>query len=133
MTYGDGISDVDVSALVKFHQANERKATVTAIQPPGRFGALKIVDNSVENFLEKPDGDGSWINGGFFILEPSVIDTIDHDLTIWEREPLESLAKDSQLAAFRHTGFWRPMDTLRDKIVLNELWDAGEDHGKPDD
>lgn len=126
MTYGDGISDVDVSALVKFHQANERKATVTAIQPPGRFGALKIVDNNVESFLEKPDGDGSWINGGFFILEPSVIDTIDHDLTIWEREPLESLAKDSQLAAFRHTGFWRPMDTLRDKIVLNELWDAGE-------
>lgn len=126
MTYGDGISDVDVSALVKFHQANERKATVTAIQPPGKFGALKIVDNNVESFLEKPDGDGGWINGGFFILEPSVIDIIDHDLTIWEREPLESLAKDSQLAAFRHTGFWRPMDTLRDKIVLNELWDAGE-------
>ena len=80
----------------------------------------------MESFLEKPDGDGGWINGGFFILEPSVIDIIDHDLTIWEREPLESLAKDSQLAAFRHTGFWRPMDTLRDKIVLNELWDAGE-------
>ena len=126
MTYGDGVSDVDIKALIEFHQSSGRKATVTAIQPPGRFGALKIVDDSVESFLEKPDGDGSWINGGFFILEPSAIETIEDDLTIWEREPLESLAKNAELAAYRHTGFWRPMDTLRDKIVLNELWDSGD-------
>ena len=126
MTYGDGISDVDIKALIEFHQSSGRKATVTAIQPPGRFGALKIVDNNVESFLEKPDGDGSWINGGFFILEPLAIETIKDDLTIWEREPLESLAKNAELAAYRHTGFWRPMDTLRDKIVLNELWDSGD-------
>ena len=126
MTYGDGISDVDIKALIEFHQSSGRKATVTAIQPPGRFGSLKIVDDSVESFLEKPDGDGSWINGGFFILEPSAIKTIEDDLTIWEREPLESLAKNAELAAYRHTGFWRPMDTLRDKIVLNELWDSGD-------
>lgn len=126
MTYGDGISDVDIKALIEFHQSSGRKATVTAIQPPGRFGALKIVDDRVESFLEKPDGDGGWINGGFFILEPSAIEIIEDDLTIWEREPLESLAKNAELAAYRHTGFWRPMDTLRDKIVLNELWDSGD-------
>ena len=126
MTYGDGVSDVDIKALIEFHQSSGRKATVTATQPPGRFGALKIVDDSVESFLEKPDGDGGWINGGFFVLEPSAIEIIGDDLTIWEREPLESLAKNAELAAYRHTGFWRPMDTLRDKIVLNELWDSGD-------
>lgn len=126
MTYGDGISDVDIGALIDFHKAKKYKATVTAIQPPGRFGALKIVDDGVESFMEKPDGDGSWINGGFFILEPSAIETIEEDSTIWEREPLETLARDGELVAYRHTGFWRPMDTLRDKIVLNELWESGE-------
>jgi len=126
VTYGDGVSDVNVGALIDHHKKQKRKATVTAIQPPGRFGALKIADNLVESFLEKPDGDGSWINGGFFILEPSAIETIEDDETIWEREPLETLARDGQLSAYKHTGFWRPMDTLRDKIVLNELWDTGD-------
>ena len=126
MTYGDGIADIDIKALIEFHRARQRKATLTAIKPPGRFGALKIVNDNVESFLEKPDGDGSWINGGFFILEPSAIETIEDDLTIWEREPLESLVKNAELAAYKHVGFWRPMDTLRDKIVLNELWDSGD-------
>jgi len=126
MTYGDGVSDVDIKALISFHQNHGRKATVTAVQPPGRFGALKIEGSMVQNFLEKPAGDSSWINGGFFILEPETIDLISGDDTVWEDFPLRSLAKNSELGAYKHEGFWRPMDTLRDKNVLEDLWGKNE-------
>jgi glucose-1-phosphate cytidylyltransferase len=125
-TYGDGLSDVDVTRLVKFHKQQKRMATVTAVQPPGRFGALDIQDKRITRFEEKPQGDGSWINGGFFVLEREAVEYIDGDPTIWEREPLESLARDGQLSAYTHKGFWQPMDTLRDKIKLEEMWQSGK-------
>jgi glucose-1-phosphate cytidylyltransferase len=125
-TYGDGLSDIDVQAELAFHRAQGTLATVCAVQPPGRFGALDLVGNRITRFSEKPLGDGSWINGGFFVLEPAVLSYIAGDDTIWEREPLESLAHDHQLSAYTHDGFWQPMDTLRDKIKLEELWQTGK-------
>ena len=123
MTYGDGLSDVNIQELVEFHKSHNRLATLTAVQPPGRFGALNISsDNIIQSFHEKPTGDGAFINGGFFVLEPGVIDFIKDDRTIWEREPLEKLAREENLRSFKHSGFWQPMDTLRDKIELEELW-----------
>ncbi len=124
MTYGDGVGSIDITGLVKFHKSNAKFATMTTVQPPGRFGSLQIKDQSVTSFLEKPIGDGSWINGGFFVLEPEVIDLIDADSTVWERQPLETLASQGQLNAFIHNGFWQPMDTLRDKHILEDLWQA---------
>ena len=122
-TYGDGLSNVNVRNLIDLHKSSGRLATVTALQPPGRYGALKFGnDGSVCGFQEKPQGDGGWINGGYFVLEPEVIDRIDNDLTIWENEPLKSLALDNQLTAYRHDGFWQPMDTLRDKQQLEKMW-----------
>jgi len=126
-TYGDGVSDIDISELVRFHQSHQPLATMTAVQPPGRFGAFSLEDGqtTVRQFREKPKAEGAWINGGFFVLEPGVMDYIEGDSTVWEREPLERLARDSKLAAFRHPGFWQPMDTLRDKNVLESLWQSG--------
>ena len=128
LTYGDGVSDVNIGDLVAFHKKQNTMGTLTAVQPPGRFGAfsLKKDDPKVDSFKEKPQGDGAWINGGFFVLEPGVMDYIGGDATVWEREPMESLAKDKSLAAFRHYGFWHPMDTLRDKNVLEEMWISGK-------
>ena len=126
LTYGDGLADVDIRRLVAFHEAEGRDATVTAVRPPGRFGALSLDNDRVAGFIEKPLGDGSWINGGFFVLSADVIDRIGGDDTVWEQEPLESLARDGQLSAFRHEGFWQPMDTLRDKRHLEELWASGQ-------
>jgi glucose-1-phosphate cytidylyltransferase len=126
-TYGDGVGNVNISQLLQFHQAHHKQATITATRPPGRYGALKFGScDLVENFQEKPDGDGSWINGGFFVLSPKAIERIENDSTIWEREPLDGLAKDGELIAFKHEGFWQPMDTLREKNRLNELWDSGK-------
>ena len=126
-TYGDGVGDVNITRLIQFHQAHGKQATLTATRPPGRYGALKFgPDDSVEHFQEKPDGDGSWINGGVFVLSPKVIERIEQDSTTWEREPLDGLAKDEELVAFKHDGFWQPMDTLREKNLLNELWDSGK-------
>ncbi|MBX9766532.1 MAG: glucose-1-phosphate cytidylyltransferase [Bdellovibrionales bacterium] len=122
MTYGDGLSDVNIGELIQFHKRHGLSATLTAVQPPGRFGALEIKDSVVTQFHEKPMGDGSKINGGFFVLSPKVFDHISGDSSIWEREPLEALAKEHQLAAFPHSGFWHPMDTLRDKHYLEDLW-----------
>jgi len=126
LTYGDGVADVDVKALVDFHRASGRQATVTAVQPFGRFGAMDLSEEcAVLSFQEKPKGDGSWINGGFFVLEPSVFDLIDGDDTVWEQGPLERLSARCQLSAYKHEGFWQPMDTLRDKQHLEALWDSG--------
>jgi len=126
-TYGDGLADIDISALIDYHRTNGRQSTVTAVQPPGRYGALKIGKLSgVDGFEEKPQGDGGWINGGFFVLEPSVIDLIDNDSTIWEHEPLEKLSAAGQLTAYKHIGFWHPMDTLRDRNHLEYLWASGQ-------
>jgi glucose-1-phosphate cytidylyltransferase len=125
-TYGDGVSDVNITELIEFHRASKLKATLTATLPPGRFGALELHDEKVMAFKEKPKGDGGLINGGFFVLSPSVIDYITDDQTIWEREPLERLANEAQLGAYRHDGFWQPMDTLRDKTHLEELWQSGK-------
>ena len=126
LTYGDGVADVDIRALVEFHKSHGKRATVTSIQPSGRFGALELDEaNLVHGFKEKPKGDGAWINGGFFVLEPEVLDYIDGDATILEKEPLEGLARDGQLVAYKHSGFWQPMDTLRDKNHLEELWKSG--------
>lgn len=125
-TYGDGVADVDIQALMAFHHQHGKKATVTAVQPPGRYGALRIEAGLVREFQEKPLGDGSWINGGFFVLDPSVINLVESDSTFWEKEPMEALAAEGQLAAYRHEGFWRPMDTLRDKVTLEEQWDSGK-------
>ena len=126
-TYGDGVSNVDITKLLHFHRSHGSQATLTATQPPGRYGALKLApNNSVLNFQEKPNGDGSWINGGFFVLSPDVIDRIEDDSTMWEQEPLNGLAKDGELAAYQHDGFWQPMDTLRDKVMLNNLWESGK-------
>jgi glucose-1-phosphate cytidylyltransferase len=124
-TYGDGLGNVDVGALIAFHRKQGTLATVTAVQPPGRFGALDLDRELITSFREKPQGDGGWINGGFFVLSPNALDYVDGDATIWERESLERLAADGQLAAYRHTGFWQPMDTLRDKLHLEELWNSG--------
>lgn len=120
-TYGDGVADINISDLIKFHKSHGKEATLTATFPPGRFGALKILDGQVMEFQEKPRGDGALINGGFFVLSPKVLNRIEDDSTIWEQEPLKNLALDNQLMAFKHDGFWQPMDTLRDKMHLEEL------------
>jgi len=125
-TYGDGLSDVNITELIAFHKRQNVKATLTATFPPGRFGALDMTNSKVNSFKEKPRGDGGMINGGFFVLSPEVIDYIVDDETIWERAPLERLAKEGNLAAFQHEGFWQPMDTLRDKVYLEELWQSGK-------
>lgn len=129
LTYGDGLADIDITALVAFHREQQTLATLTAVQPPGRFGALALSEGEhiVDGFREKPSGDGhaTWINGGFFVCEPKVVEYIDSDATVWERDPLERLAVEGSLAAFRHSGFWQPMDTLRDKHVLEDLWSSG--------
>ncbi len=126
LTYGDGIADINIGALVDFHKKHGNKATVTAIQPPGRYGALKLNDSIVSSFQEKPAGDGAWINGGFFVLEPSVLDLIEGDETSWESTPLVKLAAQGDLHAYQHKGFWQAMDTLRDKNQLEALWGAGD-------
>jgi glucose-1-phosphate cytidylyltransferase len=123
--YGDGVSDIDIGALIKFHKHHGLQATLTAVYPPGRFGALDIVDHRVVTFKEKPKGDGGMVNGGFFILSPSVLALIRDDSTVWEHGPLESLAQNRQIAAYEHDGFWQPMDTLRDKNYLEDLWASG--------
>lgn len=126
LTYGDGVTDLDVAKVVEHHRKHGRKATVTAVPSPGRFGILDLDDRgSVSRFHEKPDNEMGWINGGFFVLEPSVLDYIEGDETVWERSPLERLAADGELTAFRHTGFWRPMDTLRDQRELETMWNGG--------
>lgn len=121
-TYGDGLADINIKDLVEYHRSHKRIATVTAVQPPGRFGALIINDKKVESFQEKPVGDSGWINGGFFVLNRKAIDYISDDQTIWEREPLQNLATDGELMSFIHRGFWQPMDTLREKLLLEDLW-----------
>jgi glucose-1-phosphate cytidylyltransferase len=126
MTYGDGVGNVDIAKSIEFHKQHGKLATMTATQPPGRFGALDLQGSEVKNFLEKPHGDGGWINGGFFVLSPKVLDLIDGDETLWEKAPLENLAKSGNLQAFMHKGFWQPMDTLRDKTQLEELWARGQ-------
>ena len=127
MTYGDGLADIDVTALCAFHKAHGRQATVTAVRPPGRFGALDRTGSSVRAFTEKPSGDGGGtINGGFFVLSPNVLDRIAGDTILWEQEPLEGLARDDELRAYDHHGFWQPMDTLRDRTTLDRLWASGE-------
>jgi len=125
-TYGDGVADVDIAASIAFHQAHGKLATVTAVLPPGRFGALAREGDAVRGFIEKPRGDGGWINGGFFVLSPKVIDYIASDSTSWELEPMAKLAAENQLHAFEHNGFWQPMDTLREKNLLEDLWASGE-------
>jgi len=124
LTYGDGVADVNVSELVAFHKQQDSKVTLTAVQPPGRFGAIALSaeQTKISQFHEKPVGDGAWINGGYFVCEPSVIDYIDDDATVWEESPLIRLAHEGHLSAYRHTGFWQPMDTLRDKHYLEDLW-----------
>ncbi len=127
MTYGDGVGNIDLTALLAFHRAHGKLATVTAVQPTGRFGAMHLTDDdlTVRSFMEKPKGDGTWISGGFFVLEPEVLELIDGDETVWELGPMQTLASEGQLVAYRHYGFWHPMDTLRDKTVLNEFWKTG--------
>lgn len=125
-TYGDGVADINISELIAFHKASGREATVTAIQPPGRYGALDIDDGAVRHFQEKPAGDGAWINGGFFVLEPSVLALVDGDDTVWEQKPLQQLAASGQLSAYQHQGFWQAMDTLREKNHLEDLWSSGK-------
>ena len=128
LTYGDGVSDVNVTELIKFHQSQGSLATLTAVQPPGRFGAIALHEgqSKIDSFQEKPEGDGAWINGGYFVVEPQVIDFIEGDETVWEQGPLTKLANMDQLSAFRHSGFWQPMDTLRDRTKLEELWASGK-------
>ncbi len=121
-TYGDGLSNVDISKSIEFHQNMKTAATVTVVQPPGKFGRINLTNNMVNNFEEKPIGDGGWINGGYFVLEPTIFDYIENDSTIWEREPLEKLSNNQQLSAYKHKGFWHPMDTLWDKNYLENLW-----------
>ncbi len=123
-TYGDGVGDIDITKSIEHHKKEGKLATLTATQPPGRFGALHLEENQVAGFQEKPEGDGGWINGGFFVLSPEVFNYISGDDTVWEKEPMENLAQDGQLAAFQHSGFWQPMDTLRDKNHLEELWNS---------
>ena len=124
-TYGDGLGNINIRELIDFHKLQGKKATVTAVKPAGRFGALEIKKNNVLNFKEKPLGDGNWINGGFFILEPKVLELIQNDKTIWEKEPIEKLVEQGELAAYKHTKFWHPLDTLRDKNYLEGLWTSG--------
>ncbi len=126
LTYGDGVSNVNITELIAFHHAQKVHATLTATLPPGRFGSLQFNGNKVSQFMEKPQGDGAMINGGFFVLSPAVLDLIDGDGCIWERGPLETLAATGQLAAYQHSGFWQPMDTLREKVYLEELWASGK-------
>ena len=127
MTYGDGVGRIDIRELVHFHRKHKKMATVTAVQPLGRFGSLDIEKSSkVNSFLEKPKGDNNWINAGYFVLEPDIFDYIEGDSTHWEKEPLETLAKKDQLVAYKHTGFWKPMDTLRDKLELERLWNINK-------
>lgn len=125
-TYGDGLSNVNITELVKFHKQHGKLATVTGVQPPGRYGALELKENQVTGFAEKPKGDGGWINGGFFVLSPQCIDYIDNDQSSWEGAPLMHLAQTGQLMAYEHEGFWQPMDTLREKTLLESLWESGE-------
>lgn len=124
-TYGDGVANIDIRALIAFHRTHGRRATLTAVIPPGRYGALSFDGDRVTRFIEKPPGDNAFINGGFFVLEPGVVDLIDGDDTVWEAKPLETLAREGNLMAYRHTGFWQPMDTLRDKTQLEQLWTSG--------
>ena len=124
-TYGDGLANISITELIEFHKNNNTLATVTAVQPPARFGALELDGNKVVSFKEKPPGDGNWINGGYFILEPAVFDYVEGDSTVWEKEPVENLSKNNQLSAYRHSGFWQPLDTLRDKNKLEDLWSSG--------
>jgi glucose-1-phosphate cytidylyltransferase len=124
-TYGDGLSDVDIAGSIAFHKSHGKKATVTAVRPPGRYGALEIEGSTVKSFVEKPPGDNAYINGGFFVLNPGAIDHIEGDKISWESTPLEALARDQQLCAYRHYGFWQPMDTMREKMLLEELWQSG--------
>jgi glucose-1-phosphate cytidylyltransferase len=126
MTYGDGVGGINITELIAFHRQHGKLATMTATQPPGRFGALQLEEHAVTSFLEKPTGDGGWINGGFFVLSPKTLELIEGDETIWERKPLETLAQTGQLQAFFHPGFWQPMDTLRDKNHLEDLWQSGK-------
>jgi len=125
LTYGDGVSDVNISELIAFHKEHGKDATLTAVYPPGRFGALDIIDNQIKQFTEKPKGDGALINGGFFVLSQKVLKRLSGDDTVWEQEPLKGLAEEDNLMAYTHEGFWQPMDTLRDKVYLQELWDEG--------
>lgn len=127
-TYGDGVSNIGIDRLIKFHKEKKLLATLMAVQPPGRFGAFKLGrdEDTVSSFKEKPRGDGAWVNGGYFVLEPSVIDIIDGDSTVWEKGPIEKLASEGMIAAYKHYGFWQPMDTLRDKHLLEELWESGK-------
>ena len=128
LTYGDGVSDIDIKALIEFHKTQDALVTLTAVQPPGRFGAFSLnrEESKINTFKEKPKGDGAWINGGFFVVEPEAFDNIEDDSTVWEKEPLESIAQQGRLAAYRHHGFWQPMDTLRDKMMLEELIENGQ-------
>ena len=128
MTYGDGVANVNLDELAEFHKAQGRLATLTAVQPPGRFGAFKLSDDAatIEHFREKPKGDGAWVNGGFFALEPAVLDYVEHERIFWEAEPLNQLAEDKQLSAFKHRGFWYAMDTLHNRNVLSEMWESGQ-------
>jgi glucose-1-phosphate cytidylyltransferase len=127
LTYGDGVADINLTKLIEFHRQHKVLATLTAVQPPGRYGSFHFDKDKtkISSFYEKPSGDGAWINGGFFVLEPAVLNYIENDRTTWEREPLEKLAQEGKLAAFKHTGFWQAMDTLRDKMVLEEIWQKG--------
>jgi glucose-1-phosphate cytidylyltransferase len=128
LSYGDGVSDVNIRELIDFHRKQKTLATLTAVQPPGRFGAFTLEkdQNSIRTFREKPNGDGAWVNGGFFVLQPEVMDYITGDETVWEKEPMEKLAREGQLSAYRHSGFWQPMDTLRDRMYLEDLWANGK-------
>jgi glucose-1-phosphate cytidylyltransferase len=125
LTYGDCVSDIDIDALVRHHRESEALATLTAIQPPGRFGALELDEGRITQFMEKPHGDGGWVNGGFFVVEPAALEYIAGDDTVWEREPLQRLAHEGKLSAYRHDGYWQNMDTLRDRMVLEEQWASG--------
>jgi glucose-1-phosphate cytidylyltransferase len=128
LTYGDGVADVEIARVIEFHRVQQKLATLTAVQPPGRFGAFTLDKGQavVSSFREKPQGDGAWVNGGFFVLEAEVLNYIEGDETVWEKQPMERLAREGQLAAYRHCGFWQPMDTLRDKMFLEELWASGQ-------
>jgi glucose-1-phosphate cytidylyltransferase len=127
LTYGDGVADININTLVDFHKKNKKYCTVTAVQPSGRFGLLNISEeNQVNSFFEKPKGDGSWINGGYFVCEPQIFDFIEGDDTIWEKNPMEKIATEGQMCSYKHQGFWRPMDTLKDKMDLNEMWNENK-------
>ncbi len=125
LTYGDGVSNININQLVDFHKKHGKVATVTGVQPPGRFGALGIKDNLILSFVEKPQGDGGWINGGFYVLEPKALDYVEGDYVWWEREPLQQMVAEQQLAVYKHSGFWMPMDTIRDKNTLETIWSSG--------